>query len=76
MVAHAVIQALWRYDRKTGVQDHFQQNRDLGKSGLHMILTQSRLAWSIYDPGSKDKTKPDPQKSILRFIGLKWHRVA
>lgn len=76
MVAHAVIQALWRYDRMIGVQDHFQQNRVLGKPGLHMTLTQSRLAWGIYDPGSKDKTKPDPQKPILRFIGLKWHRVA
>lgn len=41
MVAHAVIQALWRYDRMIGVQDHFQQNRVLGKPGLHMTLTQS-----------------------------------
>lgn len=58
------------------VQDHFQQNRVLGKPGLHMTLTQTRLAWGIYDPNPKGKTKLDPQKPILRFIRLKWHWVA
>lgn len=40
MVAHAIIQALGRYDRMIGVQDHFQQNRVLGKPGVYINPTQ------------------------------------
>jgi hypothetical protein len=40
MVAQAIIQALGSYDRMIGVQDHFQQNRVLGKPWIYIARTQ------------------------------------